>query len=57
MRTSRNGRCAAGRMRGFSIEAVLSETEAAHLVFMREEEKLARDTYITLNEMWGLRGL
>lgn len=40
---------------GFSIEAVLSETEAAHLVFMREEEKLARDTYITLNEMWGLK--
>jgi len=40
---------------GSSIEAVLSETEAAHLVFMREEEKLARDTYITLYEKWGLK--
>ena len=40
---------------GPSIETILSDTEAAHLVFMREEEKLARDTYITLNEIWGLR--
>jgi len=36
------------------IEADLSDTETAHLVFMREEEKLARDTYITLNQTWGL---
>lgn len=28
--------------------AVLDENETAHLVFMREEEKLARDVYITL---------
>ena len=40
---------------GSSIETVLSDTEAAHLVFMREEEKLARDTYITLYEIWGLK--
>jgi hypothetical protein len=40
---------------GSSIETVLNDTETAHLVFMREEEKLARDTYITLNETWGLR--
>jgi len=38
-----------------SIETALSDIETAHLVFMREEEKLARDTYITLNEKWGLR--
>jgi len=38
-----------------SIETVLSDTEVTHLVFMREEEKLARDTYITLNDIWGLR--
>ncbi len=38
-----------------STEAVLSSIEASHLVFMREEEKLARDTYITLGDAWGLR--
>lgn len=37
------------------IETVLSDTETTYLVYMREEEKLARDTYITLNEDWGLR--
>jgi hypothetical protein len=37
------------------IETVLSDTETANLVYMREEEKLARDTYITLNGAWGLR--
>ena len=37
------------------IETVLSDTETAHLIFMREEEKLARDTYLTLNQTWGLR--
>ena len=40
---------------GSSVETVLSDTEAHHLLFMREEEKLARDTYITLNEIWGLK--
>ncbi len=30
----------------------LSEQEAATLVFMREEEKLARDTSLMLNEIW-----
>jgi len=38
-----------------SLQAALSDTESTHLVFMREEEKLARDTYITLNQSWGLR--
>ncbi|WP_457673151.1 DUF2202 domain-containing protein [Thiolapillus sp.] len=33
--------------------APLSEAEAATLTFMREEEKLARDVYITLHEIWG----
>jgi len=33
--------------------AALDDAETAHLVFMREEEKLARDTYITLHEAWG----
>ncbi|MCF7822734.1 MAG: DUF2202 domain-containing protein [Candidatus Marinimicrobia bacterium] len=33
----------------------LSETEVNGLVWMREEEKLARDVYIHFYETWGLR--
>ncbi len=33
----------------------LSEAEAEGLSFMREEEKLARDVYLTLYEQWGIR--
>ncbi len=33
---------------------VLTEDEAQALLFMREEEKLARDTYLALYEMWQL---
>ena len=33
----------------------LSEVEAEGLSFMREEEKLARDVYLTLYEQWGIR--
>jgi hypothetical protein len=32
----------------------LSEEEVTRLLFVREEEKLARDVYITLGERWGL---
>ena len=32
--------------------AVLSTGEIQTLTFMREEEKLARDVYLTLNETW-----
>lgn len=32
----------------------LDEVEAAGLLFMREEEKLARDVYLALYETWGL---
>lgn len=35
-----------------SLDA-LSDDEAAGLVFMREEEKLARDVYIYLYQTWG----
>lgn len=31
---------------------VLSDEEEADLLYMREEEKLARDTYLTLYELW-----
>lgn len=33
----------------------LSEAESKGLIFMREEEKLARDVYLTLYNLWGLR--
>jgi len=32
----------------------LSEDEIAGLLFMREEEKLARDSYIVLGDLWGV---
>ena len=35
--------------------ASLSAEEAAGLQFMREEEKLAHDVYVTLGEAWRLR--
>lgn len=34
---------------------VVTEDEAVDLLFMREEEKLARDVYITLYAQWGNR--
>ncbi len=33
----------------------LNQGETDGLIFMREEEKLARDVYIVLNEKWNLR--
>jgi hypothetical protein len=33
--------------------AVLDETEIDHLIFIREEEKMARDVYLSLFEKWG----
>lgn len=33
----------------------LSESETAGILFIREEEKLARDVYIRLNELYSLR--
>ena len=35
-------------------DTYLSESEIYYLEFMREEEKLARDVYITMHEQWGL---
>jgi hypothetical protein len=37
-----------------SATLALSDEEKADLTFMREEEKLARDTYLTLYEIWDL---
>ena len=36
-----------------AMAATLSATEAADLTFQREEEKLARDVYLTLYNRWG----
>jgi hypothetical protein len=38
----------------YSAKLPLSAVEEADLLFMREEEKLARDTYLTLYELWDL---
>lgn len=35
-------------------QPVLTEAEAADLLFMREEEKLAHDVYVVLYQTWGL---
>lgn len=34
---------------------ILDPTEESDLVFMREEEKMARDVYLALNQTWGHR--
>jgi len=36
-----------------AVAATLSATEAADLTFQREEEKLARDVYLTFYDKWG----
>ncbi len=41
-------------MSGFKTQSISSE-EKEDLLFMREEEKLARDVYITLYKKWGER--
>jgi hypothetical protein len=33
--------------------STLSKVEGDHLLFMREEEKLARGSYLTLHDLWG----
>lgn len=38
-----------------SQDRTLDEIEATHLTFMRSEEKLARDVYLTLAELYGGR--
>lgn len=34
-------------------KTTLSEAEAVELTYMREEEKLARDVYLLMSELWG----
>jgi hypothetical protein len=40
---------------GPMLSDVLSDIEVEGLLYMREEEKLARDVYLTLYDKWGLR--
>jgi hypothetical protein len=44
---------AAARRRG-TAAVPLTDDEKKDLLFMREEEKLARDVYLTLHDTWGL---
>lgn len=37
---------------GTSVAGTLSEMDEAHLIFMRSEEKLARDVYLTIAQMY-----
>lgn len=39
----------------FEISQDLTDEEINSLLFMREEEKLARDVYLTLYDLWGLQ--
>ena len=39
--------------RGSGTTTTLTTQEKSDLIFMREEEKLARDVYLTLFEVWG----
>ena len=52
-RAASNSKNQQGSMLGFS-ESDLSPTEMDGILFMREEEKLARDVYLTLGEIWGM---
>ena len=36
------------------VSGDLTEVEAEGLIFMREEEKLARDVYLTLYDQWNI---
>jgi hypothetical protein len=49
------GQNGSGMDQASSLEtSTLDATETANLVYMREEEKLARDVYITFFESWSL---
>ena len=52
-----NGQNERGRMAGSAISqttASISVSEAEQILFLREEEKLARDVYTFLYEKWGV---
>lgn len=54
-RSRQNDRCGFERLLGELPNQHLGSREQTDLVFMREEEKLARDVYLSLYERWELR--
>jgi hypothetical protein len=48
------GRGGSGAGGGGAGQVALTSSETSDLVFMREEEKLARDVYLNLFECWGV---
>jgi hypothetical protein len=50
---SQHGRQAASEVASSNVEE-LTALEADNLTYMREEEKLARDVYLTMYDAWGL---
>ncbi|HSO45238.1 MAG TPA: DUF2202 domain-containing protein [Rhodoferax sp.] len=48
-----SGQAAAAGRRATSTTPTLTTQEKNDLIFMREEEKLARDVYLTLHDIWG----
>lgn len=48
-----SGQAAAAGRRATSTPPTLTTQEKNDLIFMREEEKLARDVYLTLHDIWG----
>lgn len=49
-----NSTATTGTTTAVTVLQPLTVDETATLLFVREEEKLARDTYLTLYERWGL---
>lgn len=47
------GEAMAARRGGGGGATTLTDQEKNDLIFMREEEKLARDVYLTLHDIWG----
>lgn len=52
--TSGGGSQGNGSAVGYTQSGALSQEEIDGLLYMREEEKLARDVYTALSDMWGL---
>ena len=49
------GAPAAAAAAAASAESTLTDAEKAELLYMVEEEKLARDVYVKMFELWGVR--
>ncbi|MCK5000539.1 MAG: DUF2202 domain-containing protein [Anaerohalosphaera sp.] len=52
---AKGGRGRGGNRKGRGSVVTLTEKQAADLTFLREEEKLARDVYLAMFELYGTR--